>query len=79
MLDPLQRNSWHNSSLLMRGDGLLFDYLETPDSFQAALAGMAKEEINTKWQEFMAPSFENSSGAYADESMVELEKVFHLG
>jgi hypothetical protein len=30
----------------MRGDGLLFDYLETPDSFQAALAGMAKEEIN---------------------------------
>ncbi len=62
MLDAPRRNSWHNSSLLMRGDGLLFDYLETPDSFQATLAGMVKEEINTKWQEFMAPSFENKWG-----------------
>ena len=38
---------------------------------------MAKEEINARWQEFMAPYFENLSGAHADESMVELKEVFH--
>ena len=78
MLDALRRTGWHNYSLFMRDDGLLFGYFETPESFQAALAGMAKEEINKKWQEFMAPYFENLSGAHADEIMVELEEVFHL-
>ncbi|MBM3134667.1 MAG: L-rhamnose mutarotase [Chloroflexi bacterium] len=78
MLAALRRTGWHNYSLFMREDGLLFGYLETPESFQAALAGMAKEEINAKWQEFMAPYFENLSGADADESMVQLEEVFHL-
>jgi L-rhamnose mutarotase len=78
MLDALRRNGWHNYSLFMREDGLLFGYFETPESFQAALAGMAKEEINAKWQEFMAPCFEGPGGAHADESMIELEEVFHL-
>jgi L-rhamnose mutarotase len=78
MLDALRRTGWHNYSLFMRDDGLLFGYFETPESFQAALAGMAKEEINAKWQDFMAPYFENLSGAHADESMVQLEEVFHL-
>ena len=50
MLDALRRTGWHNYSLFMRPDGLLFGYFETPDSFQAALAGMAQEEINTRWQ-----------------------------
>ncbi len=78
MLDALRRTGWHNYSLFLRDDGLLFGYFETPDTFQAALAGMANEEINGKWQEFMAPYFENLSGAHADESMVELQEVFHL-
>ncbi len=78
MLDALQRTGWHNYSIFAREDGLLFGYFETPDSFAAALAGMSREEINTKWQDFMAPYFENPSGAHADESMVELEEVFHL-
>jgi L-rhamnose mutarotase len=78
MLDALRRTGWHNYSLFMRPDGLLFGYFETPDSFQAALDGMSKEEINAKWQDFMAPYFENLSGAHADESMIELEEVFHL-
>ncbi len=78
MLDALRRTGWRNYSLFMRDDGLLFGYFETPESFQAALAGMSKEEINAKWQAFMAPYFENLSGAHADESMVELEEVFHL-
>lgn len=78
MLDALRRNGWHNYSLFLRDDGLLFGYFETPESFQAALAGMAQEEINAKWQEFMKPYFENLSSAHADTSMVELEEVFHL-
>ncbi len=78
MLDALRRNGWHNYSLFMREDGLLFGYLETPDSFQAALEGMAEEEINTKWQEFMAPYFEGIPGLPPDQKMVELEEVFYL-
>ena len=78
MLDALRRTGWHNYSIFARKDGLLFGYFETPDSFQAALDGMSKEAINARWQDFMAPYFENLSGAHADESMVELEEVFHL-
>jgi L-rhamnose mutarotase len=78
MLDALRRTGWHNYSLFMRDDGLLFGYFETPDSFRAALAGMSKEKINAKWQEFMSPYFEDLGGQHPDESMVELEEVFHL-
>lgn len=78
MLDALRRTGWHNYSLFLREDGLLFGYFETPDSFQAALDGMAQGEINAKWQDFMAPYFEGLDGAHADVSMVELEEVFHL-
>ncbi len=78
MLDALRRNGWHNYSLFLRDDGLLFGYFETPESFQAALDGMAKEEVNTRWQEFMAPYFVNLGGAHADQSMLELTEVFHL-
>jgi L-rhamnose mutarotase len=78
MLDALRRTGWHNYSIFSREDGLLFGYFETPDSFQAALAGMSKEEINTRWQEFMAPYFENLGGLHPDEGMLEMEEVFHL-
>jgi L-rhamnose mutarotase len=78
MLDALRRSGWHNYSLFMRDDGLLFGYFETPESFQAALDGMAREQINTRWQEFMAPYFEGLGGAHADQGMVELVEVFHL-
>ncbi len=78
MLDALHRTGWHNYSLFMRPDGLLFGYFETPESFQAALAGMAREEVNARWQAFMAPFFEGLGGQHADEAMIELEEVFHL-
>lgn len=78
MLDALQRTGWHNYSLFMREDGLLFGYFETPENFQAALDGMAREEVNARWQEFMAPYFEALGGARPDEMMVELGEVFHL-
>jgi L-rhamnose mutarotase len=77
MLDALRRTGWHNYSLFMREDGLLFGYFEAEESFQASLDGMDKEEINAKWQETMAPFFEGT-GDHADKMMVELEEVFHL-
>ncbi len=78
MLDALRRTGWHNYSLFMREDGMLFGYFEAPESLQASQAGMSKEEINNKWQDFMAPFFENLGGLHADEGMLELEEVFHL-
>lgn len=78
MLAALHRTGWHNYSLFMRDDGLLFGYFETPESFQAALEGMSKEEVNARWQQFMAPYFEELGGKHADENMLQLEEVFHL-
>ncbi len=78
MLDALRRTGWHNYTLFMRDDGLMFGYFEAPDSFQAALDGMSREEINTRWQDFMSPYFENLGGQHPDESMAEIEEVFHL-
>ena len=78
MLAALNRTGWHNYSLFMRDDGLLFGYFETPTDFKSALDGMEKEEVNAKWQEAMKLFFENLEGRRADESMLELEEVFHL-
>jgi L-rhamnose mutarotase len=71
MLDALSRHGWHNYSLFLRPDGLLFGYFETPESFEAAQAAMATEDVNTRWQALMAPYFENRI-------MEQLEEVFHL-
>ena len=78
MLAALSRTGWHNYSLFMRDDGLLFGYFETPESFQAALDGMSHEQINARWQEFMAPFFEGVGTTHADQMMGELLEVFHL-
>ncbi len=78
MLDALRHAGWHNYSLFMRDDGLLFGYFEAKRDFETSLAGMAREEINAKWQQFMAPYFENLGEAHADENMRELREIFHL-
>lgn len=77
MQEALRRTGWHNYSLFLRDDGLLFGYFEAADSFQASLDGMAKEDINLKWQEFMGPYFESMEGR-PDQNMITLEEVFHL-
>jgi L-rhamnose mutarotase len=77
MLDALRRTGWHNYSLFMREDGLMFGYFETPHSFNAASEAIAREKISIKWHEFMIPFFEpRGKGESAFE--VELEEVFHL-
>jgi len=77
MLDALRETGWHNYSLFLREDGLLFGYLETPD-FEVALAGMAEKDVNARWQAEMAPFFESLDGRRPDEGMLQLEEVFHL-
>ena len=77
MLAALAETGWHNYSLFLRPDGLLFGYLETPD-FERARQGMAGREVNARWQRDMAPYFESLDGAAADEAMAPLEEVFHL-
>jgi len=78
MLQALREAGWHNYSLFLRDDGLLFGYFETPESLQAAQALMASTDVNTRWQEFMAPFFESPDNARADNMFVELEEIFHL-
>ncbi|HEU5090103.1 MAG TPA: L-rhamnose mutarotase [Roseiflexaceae bacterium] len=78
MQDALRRTGWHNYSLFLRPDGLLFGYFEAEESFAASLEGMSREEVNERWQSSMAPYFEGVAGAHADEMMVELVEVFHL-
>jgi L-rhamnose mutarotase len=78
MLDALRDSGWHNYSLFLRDDGLLFGYFETPDSLKAAQAAMEGREVNERWQTLMAPFFELPDGAHADQMFLELEEVFHL-
>lgn len=77
MLAALSRTGWHNYSLFMRDDGMLFGYFETPESFKAARDGMSAEQVNERWQAEMARFFEGTGG-HADEMMEELVEVFHL-
>lgn len=77
MLEALRRTGWHNYTLFMRGNGMLFGYFETPESFEAALDGMSAQEVNERWQAEMAPFFEGTGG-HADQMMEQLVEVFHL-
>ena len=77
MQQALCETGWHNYSLYMRPDGLLFGYVETPD-FDAARAGMALREVNARWQAEMGPFFEQLGDQRPDEGMAPLEEVFHL-
>lgn len=78
MKAALTRAGWHNYSLFMRPDGLMFGYVEVPETFDAALANMAREPVNDRWQELMAPFFEGVPGTHADQMMQTLEQVFFL-
>ena len=78
MLQALREAGWHNYSLFLRDDGLLFGYFETPHSLAAAQALMAQQEVNTRWQLAMAPFFESPANSRADDMFVQLTEVFHL-
>jgi len=78
MLAALRESGWHNYSLFLRNDGLLFGYFETPHNLEAAQAAMEGHEVNARWQAMMSSFFEIPEGAHPDEMLVELEEVFHL-
>lgn len=78
MQGALRRTGWHNYTLFIRDDGMIFGYFEAPESLHAAQLAMEKEPINQKWQEFMAPYFEGLGGSRPDETMFELEEYFHI-
>lgn len=77
MLAALRETGWRNYSLFLRPDGLLVGYFET-DDLDAALAGMAAREVNTRWQNEMAEFFEGLGGGAPDEGITPLREVFHL-
>ena len=76
MLEALHATGWHNYTLFLRADGLIFGFFETDQSLQVAQAKMKEKEINTRWQELMAPFVD--SNARPDETFIELEEYFHL-
>jgi len=78
MKEALHRTGWHNYTLFIREDGLVFGYFEAVESLQVSQDGMAKEAINLRWQVFMAPFFEGIGGARPDQTMIELEEYFHV-
>ncbi len=78
MLDALRRAGWQNYSLFMRPDGLLFGYFETPGNLADAVEAMSNEEVNSRWQSFMAPFFEEIGDSHPDKQLFTLEEVFHL-
>lgn len=78
MREALSKAGWHNYSLFMRDDGLLFGYFETPYSLREAQAAMENTEVNARWQAIMSPYFEIPLGAHPDQMFVELEEIFHL-
>jgi L-rhamnose mutarotase len=77
MLAELREAGWGNYSLFLTEDGLLIGYLET-DDYQAALAGMAKTEVNERWQAEMAPYFAELNGRPPDQGFQRIGEIFHL-
>ena len=76
MLAALRETGWHNYTLFIREDGLIFGYFETEADLATAQAKMAAREVNTRWQQFMS-SFMDAN-ARPDETFLELEEYFHL-
>jgi L-rhamnose mutarotase len=77
MLHALEASGWHNYSLFLRPDGLLIGYFESEGTLAQAQDAMAATEVNTRWQDAMAPFFVALEGA-PDTGFVVLTEVFHL-
>ena len=55
MRAALTRCGWHNYSLFLDADGVLFGYFETPGTLADAVAAMQREPVNERWQAEMGP------------------------
>jgi len=74
MQDALRATGWRNYSLFLRADGLLIGYVEA-DDLAASQAAMEALDVNTRWQQAMAPYF---AGPSPDDGFPLLTEVFHL-
>jgi L-rhamnose mutarotase len=77
MRGALRAAGWGNYSLFLTEDGLLIGYLET-DDYQAAVDRMAATEVNSRWQEEMAPYFLELNGLPPDQGFKRVTEIFHL-
>jgi L-rhamnose mutarotase len=77
MKKALQETGWKNYSLFLRPDGLLVGYLET-ENFDRARAGMARLDVNARWEKEMAGFFIQQGNLLPDQAMAPLEEVFHV-
>ncbi|MDA8437241.1 MAG: L-rhamnose mutarotase [Propionibacterium sp.] len=74
MREALSRCGWRHYSLFLRpGDGLVVGYFEADDT-AAAMAAMAGEEVDARWQASMAPYFQAPDGGTPE----LLHQYFHL-
>lgn len=76
MLEALKRTGWGNYSLFLDSDGLLIGYLEC-DSFESSLALMQLEEVNSRWQAYMADLFTDGTQR-PDQGFHLVPEVFNL-
>ena len=76
MLEALRATGWRDYSLFLREDGLLVGYLET-DDLAAAQAGMARTDVNARWQAEMGEFFVDLD-LPPDQGFWQLTEVFHL-
>ena len=82
MLEALDATGWRNYSIFLRPDGLVIGYFET-DDLQASLDGMARTEVNARWQAAMAENFVDLADAAgeqrpADQAFDYIPEVFNL-
>jgi L-rhamnose mutarotase len=77
MITALRETGWNNYSLFLRSDGLLVGYLET-HNFETTRAGMARRDVNERWQREMADFFVQADGTSPDRAMSPLEEIFHV-
>lgn len=74
MRQALTRTGWRHYSLFLDpADGLVVGYFES-DDVAAAMAAMADEEVNTRWQAEMAQYFVQPDGGRAH----VLDQYFYL-
>jgi L-rhamnose mutarotase len=76
MLRALRDTGWHDYSLFLRDDGLLVGYFMTHDLL-AAQEGMARTDVNARWQAEMAEFFVDLD-LPPDQGFRQLTEVFHL-
>jgi len=75
ILEGIERVKIRNYSIFMRGRDL-YSYFEVED-LDKAMAALAGDPINQRWQEQMAPLMDVGSGV-RDSTTEYLEEVFHL-